>query len=130
MTVDLDALIAEARAWADSRAGWNQYQVTLGVRLADALESTLAELRQEWERADEASHAAGRHKSDAAYWENEYETAEDMKAELRAALSRAEETIARIDGEVKNFEQSDNDALCEIERHLTEYDKQKEADRG
>lgn len=117
MTVDLDALIAEARGvllaggptWETDAAGYI-------ADLADALESTLAELRQEREQAGEAaSHAvlalAGRRNA-------------------VAALSRAEETIDRIDGEVKNFEQSDNDALCEIERHLTEYGKQKEGDRG
>ncbi|WP_067198889.1 hypothetical protein [Microbacterium sp. XT11] len=82
------------------------------IRELEAINSALRQaVRFHARKRDEASHAAGRHKSDAALYE--------------AALSRAEETIERIDGEVKDFEQSDNDAIVAIEEILIDYDKQK-----
>lgn len=106
----------------------------LSLPALDYIHALEAELRQERERADEASHAAGRHKSDAAYWENEYETAEDMKAELRADLSRAEETIEKVRYSRKRIEESFDAGspwdhcmesfVSEVDHILTTYDQQ------
>ena len=116
--VDLDALIAEVRGFAD---WWHEnpqnsdliygihrmVDAPVGKRvmekrevtatslraLADALESTLAELRQERERAD-------------AYRIMQRETAKtarEMRAESDAALSRAEETIEKVRAEADAY---------------------------
>lgn len=114
MTVDLDALIAEARERAHAYTGGPEADRLF--RLADALESTLAELRQERERADEAaSHAvlalAGRRNA-------------------VAALSRAKETIEKVRAEADAYgSQPDVMEPCgavaqSLHFILTEYDKQ------
>ena len=144
--VDLDAL--EALAKAATPGPWTHYEtmqadnhVTAGggiltgthvcgptyekknaAFIATADPSTvlalIAELRQERERANE--------NADAARGQN------DLNRELWAALSRAEETIEKV----RNLPRHELNALVtavdahDIDTILTEYGKQKEADRG
>lgn len=110
MTTDLAALIAEARATVNR--GWFRADypslASVITRLSDTLESTLAELRQERERADELQ---------SAYFTSS------------RALSRAEEDIDRALGAL-DPSTGDGAALDEARTILTEYSEQKEADRG
>ena len=97
-----DALTAVSAERDATHAGWDADV----QRLAEAYNENRAlkaELRQERERADEASHAAGRHKSDAALFE--------------ANLSRAEETIEKASAEARQRSAGRLDIL----RTLTEY---------
>lgn len=122
--VDLDALIAEALdGWAKAeREGllpWKRGRV-----LASALSDALAELRQERERAD-------------AYRIMQRETAKtarEMRAESDAALSRAEATIEKLETKSMRLSNASDGEWIEIPAEdwdaiLTEYDKQKGADR-
>ena len=118
MTNDLDALIAEARERAHAYTGGPEADRLF--RLADALESTRAELLQERERADEAEAD----RDEFLEQRNEYI---GFDKEARAALSRAEETIEKV----RNLPRHELNALVtavdahDIDAILTEYDEQK-----
>lgn len=103
MKFDIDALIEEARGFA---AGSESARATLMRDLADALESTLAELQQERERVGILD---GENYS--------------MRYERDEALSRAEETIDRAIECLEENEDRDEVAIA----ILTEYSEQKGA---
>lgn len=87
----------------------------LWFRTADALESTLAELRQERERRGEAEQYA----EEFLEQRNEYI---GFEKQAQADLSRAEETIDRAIECLEENEDRDEVAIA----ILTEYGKQKE----
>ncbi len=103
MTEQVDALIADAREWP--RDGVNEGPLINA--LADALEQSQAELRQERERADKRALA---HVSNLA------------------ALSRAEEAIEKVRACIGDVTEQWKPLV--IADAITEYDKQKEGDRG
>lgn len=132
MRINLDELEAVARA---AQEDWRSPVPTMPLRryheatYPTTVLALIAELRQEREQAAEASHAAGRHKSDAAYWENEYETAEDMKAELRAELRRAHECIETLESKSMRLINANDGEWVEIpaedwDAALTAYDQE------
>lgn len=135
MTVDLDALIAQAKR----AAAWvGEAESPLVERLTDALESTRAkaiqyrdELRQERERADENEkrwHASVRRASELV----------TDKSDLAAALSRAEETIEAVRVARANHPECDKvpdgiscgwkSAVQDIDAALAEHEKNGEGD--
>ena len=109
--VDMDAMIAALRR-GDGNGCRQPNEVMRAA--ADTLESTLAELRQERERAD------GLERNRSAWIADAHELANAAQA----ALSRAEETIEKVRDWRNDVYTPDNwPALDAI---LTEYDKQKE----
>lgn len=152
---DIDALIAEARGFA---AGSESARATLMRDLADALERvskgssilateivTLrrerdAELRQERERASDLegayNSAVERHRL-AAEKRDEYQQLygdmADDERRARAALSRAEEAIEKAEQRYANSRKQQYrgfEVARDMHNILTEYGKQKGADRG
>lgn len=143
MTVDLDALealIAEARraTWPHEAITSDRYVIKLLDDLADALESTLAELRQERERAEEAEKKLEMPCGSChpcTEWANQTWVNAGLRLphvidwqEMTAALSRAEETIEKVRACIGDVTEQWKPLV--IADAITEYDKQKEADRG
>ena len=124
MTTNLDALIAVLR----KGDGNGCRQPTEAMRTAaEYLDELRAELRQERERADEAErrwHASVKRANQIV----------DSKIELAEDLSRAEDAIERVKRVVATSGALWGDELRinygALSDALTEYDKQKGADRG
>lgn len=127
--VDLDALIAVAETWAPSECAASPVGASRIIEsLAEALESTVAELRKERERAYRAESVRG---------ERALVTVSTL-----AALSRAEETIAAVRAARANHPECDvhdaddpvtcgwKRAVQDIDAALTDCDNRKETERG
>lgn len=83
---DIDELVAEAREWEASETSWGDNGLV--SRLTDALEAKDLANKTNAREADEALHAAARHKSDAALFELE-------RDRYRAAIEQAEDHVTR-----------------------------------
>lgn len=136
---DTTALITEARSWTfiECAASPVGARNMLG-RLADALESGQPDLEDVLQVAEgDGIEAAKSHKirtlmaSNRRLREQLVATVEIDTKELRVRdeeITRAREVIEKVRVEVDDFNQSDNEALSEIEHILAAYDQKGSSD--